>query len=242
MKNHSVRIIHAQQTLSPAFHTRGFSMDNLQFDLKHLVAINSLASNMFSSLGRFIINLICSACPPVIEPGLNSFHSFPFANPVGSEPLPLCIRSKHCAQSIPWSPMAASQSTGKGTHGAENCEVRTPKRLEFFLTHGDHSQRRGRNHSFTYRRDQIKSQNNRSREIHTGKGDGKSPSSQQQLPRRRGRPRKNEEIMKAQIPEGPCVRLIAEELLRRAIRLEPAGKSSHEGREQSKESGRHGRK
>jgi hypothetical protein len=78
MKNHSVHIIHAQQTISPAFHTQRFSMNDLKFDLKHLVAINSLVPNMFSSLVQFVINLKCSACPPVIEPGLRSFHSSPF--------------------------------------------------------------------------------------------------------------------------------------------------------------------
>jgi hypothetical protein len=54
----------------------------------------------------------------------------------------------------------------------------------------------------------------------------RAPSPQQQMPRRRGRPRKNQEIMEARISEEPCIRLIAEELLRRAIRLEPAGGSS----------------
>jgi hypothetical protein len=105
MKNCSVRIIHAQQTVSPAFHTRGFSMNNLKFDLKHLVAINSLISSMFSSLGRFVINLRCSACPPVIEPGLSCFSQFPFANPIGSELLPDAFVQKLCAEYtlvMPW--------------------------------------------------------------------------------------------------------------------------------------------
>jgi hypothetical protein len=63
----------------------------------------------------------------------------------------------------------------------------------------------------------------------------RAPSSQQQLPRRRGRPRKNEEIMKAKIPEGPRIGLAAGELLRRVIQLEPAGKSSRNaGSEQGK--------
>ena len=54
----------------------------------------------------------------------------------------------------------------------------------------------------------------------------KSSSSKRQLPRRRGRPRKNEEIMKVKIPKGPCVGLAAEELLGHVIRLEPVEKSS----------------
>jgi hypothetical protein len=62
MKNCSIRIIPAQKIVSPAFHTRGFTMNNLRIDLKLLVAINSLMSNSFSSLGRFTINLRCSTC------------------------------------------------------------------------------------------------------------------------------------------------------------------------------------
>jgi hypothetical protein len=57
----------------------------------------------------------------------------------------------------------------------------------------------------------------------------RDPSSQQQLPHRWGRLRKNEEIVKAQIVEEPCVRLIVEELLKCTIQLEPVGKLSHEG-------------
>jgi hypothetical protein len=68
----------------------------------------------------------------------------------------------------------------------------------------------------------------------TGREDGKSPLLPTTMPRRRGRPRKNKEIMKARIAEEPRVGLIAEELLRRAIRLEPAGKSSHEDRNRTR--------
>jgi hypothetical protein len=44
---------------------------------------------------------------------------------------------------------------------------------------------------------------------------------QQQIPRRRGRPRKNKEAGETQIPSEPCARSAVEELLMRAIRLEP---------------------
>jgi hypothetical protein len=46
MKNHGVRIMHDQPTLSPVSCTWGFSMENLQLDLEHLVAMNSLSSSM----------------------------------------------------------------------------------------------------------------------------------------------------------------------------------------------------
>jgi hypothetical protein len=77
MKNHDVHIMHAQQTLSPVSYTQGFAMENLQLDLEHIIAMNSLSSSMISSPFQFIINLICSTFSPVIEPGLNSICNFP---------------------------------------------------------------------------------------------------------------------------------------------------------------------
>jgi hypothetical protein len=44
---------------------------------------------------------------------------------------------------------------------------------------------------------------------------------QQQIPRKRGRPRKNKEAGETQIPSEPCARSTAEELLMRVIQLEP---------------------
>jgi hypothetical protein len=46
MKNCSLHIIHAQQNISPAFHTWGFSMNNMKADLKHLFTIFSLISSI----------------------------------------------------------------------------------------------------------------------------------------------------------------------------------------------------
>jgi hypothetical protein len=51
-------------------------------------------------------------------------------------------------------------------------------------------------------------------------------ASGQQLPRRRGRSRKNEEVTKALIPEGPRVGLAAERLLRHVTQQEFVEKSS----------------
>jgi hypothetical protein len=41
MKNHGVRIMHALQTLSHVFYMWGRPIENMQFDSKHLVAMNS---------------------------------------------------------------------------------------------------------------------------------------------------------------------------------------------------------
>jgi hypothetical protein len=47
-------------------------------------------------------------------------------------------------------------------------------------------------------------------------------SPQQQIPWRRGRPRKNKEAGEIQVPNKPRAKSVVEELLMRAIRLEPA--------------------
>lgn len=46
MKNHGVRTMHDQPTLSLVPYTRGFALENMQLDLEHLVAMISLSSNM----------------------------------------------------------------------------------------------------------------------------------------------------------------------------------------------------
>jgi hypothetical protein len=61
-----------------------------------------------------------------------------------------------------------------------------------------------------------------------------APSPQQKMPRRRGRPRKNQEIMEARVAEEPCVRSVTEELLKCAIWIEPAGGSSREDRSRTR--------
>jgi hypothetical protein len=59
-------------------------------------------------------------------------------------------------------------------------------------------------------------------------------SPQQKIPQRRGRPRKNKEVEEAQVSEEPHARSVAEELLMRAIRLEPARGSSRESRRRTR--------
>ena len=116
MKTCSVRIINAQQTVSPAFHTQGFSMNNPKADLKHLIAINSLISSIFSSLGRFAINLRCSTCSLVVEPGLSGFSQFPFSNQIGSKLIPATFIQNIACRVYLGHAMEASQSIGKGMH------------------------------------------------------------------------------------------------------------------------------
>jgi hypothetical protein len=49
MKNRSIRIIHAQQVVSPVSYMRRFSMENMQLYLEHLITMNSLSSSIISS-------------------------------------------------------------------------------------------------------------------------------------------------------------------------------------------------
>jgi hypothetical protein len=46
-------------------------------------------------------------------------------------------------------------------------------------------------------------------------------SSQKQIPRRRGKPRKNKEARETQVPNKPHAKSVAKELLMHAIQLEP---------------------
>jgi hypothetical protein len=62
----------------------------------------------------------------------------------------------------------------------------------------------------------------------------RSPSPQQKMPRQRGRPIKNQDILEAQNSEELCIRLVAEERLRCVTRLEPTGGLSHEDRSRTR--------
>jgi hypothetical protein len=97
MKNCSIRIMPAQKIVSPAFHTQGFSMNNLRIDLKLLIAINSLMSNSFSSLSRSAINLRCSTCSSSrrIWPKLSVAFSFCQSNWFRVVPRYICSKHLH---------------------------------------------------------------------------------------------------------------------------------------------------
>jgi hypothetical protein len=53
-------------------------------------------------------------------------------------------------------------------------------------------------------------------------------SPQQSIPQRRGRPRKNKEVGETQVPSEPRAKSVTEELLMRAIQLEPVEGPSRE--------------
>jgi hypothetical protein len=62
-----------------------------------------------------------------------------------------------------------------------------------------------------------------------------APSPQQQIPRRRGRPRKNKEVEEARVSEESRARSVAEELLMHAIRWSPLeDRATKAGAEQGK--------
>jgi hypothetical protein len=111
-------------------------------------------------------------------------------------------------------------------HRVGELKYLSPKRTGIHSHRDRHPQRCERNFPLTYREIISDRETTEAEKFIQEREMVRAPSSQQQLPRRRGRPRKNKEIMKAQIAEEPRIKLIAEELLRRAIRLEPAGKSA----------------
>jgi hypothetical protein len=55
-ENHGVRIMHSLQPLSPVPYTKGCVMENLQFDLKHQVAMNSIFFGTFIPSSQSVIN------------------------------------------------------------------------------------------------------------------------------------------------------------------------------------------
>jgi len=95
MKNCNVRIMPAQKIVSPAFHMRGFSMNNMRIDLKLLIAINSLMSSSSSSPSQSALNLKCSTCSSSrrIWPKLSVAFSFCQSN--WFKIVPWYIYSKH---------------------------------------------------------------------------------------------------------------------------------------------------
>jgi hypothetical protein len=123
MKNHDIRIMHDQQALSPVSYTRGFSMENLQLDLEHLVAMNSLSSSMISFPVRFVINPGCSTFSPVIEPGLKLYLHFPLPVQRDQNLFPSCAFVGYTVQISPWS-RHGDLSERKERHAEQqNCKV-----------------------------------------------------------------------------------------------------------------------
>jgi hypothetical protein len=59
-------------------------------------------------------------------------------------------------------------------------------------------------------------------------------SPQQRIPQRRGRPRKNKEVVETKLSDEPHARSIAEKLLMRVVRLEPLEGTSRESRSRTR--------
>jgi hypothetical protein len=108
MKNHSVHIMHSQQALSPVFYMWGFSMENLQRNSKHLVAMNFLSSNMIPSSARLLINLRCSTLISVVKLGLHFVCNSPCHSSLIKIPPPtvhlLDMPHKEYVLVMPWGP------------------------------------------------------------------------------------------------------------------------------------------
>jgi hypothetical protein len=156
------------------------------------------------------------------------FSQFPFSNLVGSEPL-LDAFARNVAHRVYLGhAMVASQRIRKGTQ--TDITVRSkPQRDWNSFAPTVTIPRDVEETILSLTKDTRSSHKTTKTEKFILKGEmARASSSKQQIPRRRGRPRKNEEIMKAKIPEGSRVRSTAGGLLRRVTQLEPAEKLSQE--------------
>jgi hypothetical protein len=95
-KNRGVRIMHALQTLSHVFYTRGCAIENIQFDSKHLVAMNSHFYGMIPPSSRIVINFRCSVPISVVKLGSHSVCNSPCQSRLIKIPS-LCICRIHRA-------------------------------------------------------------------------------------------------------------------------------------------------
>jgi hypothetical protein len=77
MNNHGVRIMYALQSLSPVLYTRGCAMENLQFNSKHLFAMNSVFLGTIPPFAQSVINYRCST--PILFVKSNSFSICKFS-------------------------------------------------------------------------------------------------------------------------------------------------------------------
>jgi hypothetical protein len=126
MKNRGVRIMHALQTLSPVFYMWGCAMENLQFDSKHPVAMNSLFSWHDSSFSRLVINSRCSTPISVVKPGPHSVCNFPCQFRLIKVPS-LCICRIHRVQNTYWSCHGDLPKHKKRHAEQQNFQVQAPK-------------------------------------------------------------------------------------------------------------------
>jgi hypothetical protein len=126
MKNYDVRIMHAQQALSHVSYTQGFSMENLQLDSKHLVAMNSLSSNMILSPIQLVINLGCSTFFSSCRTRPELRFQFPF--PVHLfKTLPLRVCWIYCMSNTHWLCHGDLLECKERFLEKQNCKIQAPK-------------------------------------------------------------------------------------------------------------------
>jgi hypothetical protein len=126
MKNRGVRIMYALQPLSPVPYTRGCVMENLQFDSKHLVTMNSVFLGTIPPSARSVINPRCSA--PILFVKSDSCSVCKFSRkPRLIEFSALGISWIHCAQDKYWSCHGDLPKHKEGHVKWKNRQARAPK-------------------------------------------------------------------------------------------------------------------
>jgi hypothetical protein len=127
MKNHGVRIMHALQTLSPVFYMWGCAMENLQFDSKHPVAMNSLFSGTIPPSSRLVINFRCSDTHFSRETRSALCLQFPLPVQVDQNSLPVHLSDTPRAQNTYWSCHGDLPKHKERCAEQQNFQVQAPK-------------------------------------------------------------------------------------------------------------------
>jgi len=126
MKNCSVRIMHALQALSPVFYMWGCAMENMQFDSKHPITMNTLFSSTIPPYARLVINFICSTLILVMKPGPHYVCNFPCHSRLIKFPS-LYICRIHCMWNTYWSRHGDLPKHKERCTEQQNLQVQAPK-------------------------------------------------------------------------------------------------------------------
>jgi hypothetical protein len=219
MKNCSVCIMYALQPLSLVLYTRGCAMENPQFDSKHPVIMNSIFLSTIPPSVRSVIKSRCFAPILFVKSGSCIVLNFS-CKPRLIKFFALDLCWIHRVQDKYWCAMATSQNIRRG---AKSCRITRPEPQSdwdlFLLTTVIPKDPKGLS--------PLPAEMMISRSTKPGMEglaqEGRtldSLSPQQEIPRRRGRPRKNNEARETRVPNEPHARSVAKELLMHAIRLE----------------------
>jgi hypothetical protein len=179
-------------------------MENMQLDLEHLVAMNSLSSSMIYFPIRFFINPRCSAFSPVIELGLKLYFHFSLPVQCDQNLFPsYAFFGYTMCKIFHGSAMATSQSAKKSTQSSRT--VRSKPQMDWDALSPTAGIPKNIKGTIPLLAEETRSIHEKYKTEGFAQ-EGKTTrvfSPRQQIPWRRGKPRKNQDIVEAQISEEP---------------------------------------